>query len=148
MLNMKLSSWFYSALLLFAFGSRSSVEAQAQPQAGSALGFATLLSFTNNSPSPNESPAGIVLGLNRDLYGTLPQGGKYNEGAIFHAQTNGFLIWTLSLTNGQGAAPAQLFLGQDGNLYGVGSGTIFSVSTNGLFNWALPPANTAPMSSG
>ena len=132
------------ALLFLAIGADSRLEAQAQPQAGSALGFATLLTFTNTIPAPiGYSPDGLILGRDGDLYGTLQQGGKYGDGAIFHAQTNGTLVWTLSLTNGQGAAPAQLFQGQDGNLYGVGSGTIFSVGTNGVFNWALAPTNGA-----
>jgi uncharacterized repeat protein (TIGR03803 family) len=106
----------------------------------------SLISFDGtNGSSPY---GGMILGADGNLYGSTPSGGTGNHGAIFRCTTNGLLTtWaSFSVTNGD-HPNAPLILSTNGLLYGttshggadtsvdgfgnVGSGTVFSVTTNG-----------------
>jgi uncharacterized repeat protein (TIGR03803 family) len=104
--------------------------------------FTSLYSFTNAADG-GEPYAGLVQANDRNFYGTTSAGGTNNNGTIFKITTNGGLstLYWFTGTN-DGASPrAALIQARDGNLYGTayeggtaGSGTIFRVSTNGVFN--------------
>ncbi|HSU53117.1 MAG TPA: choice-of-anchor tandem repeat GloVer-containing protein, partial [Candidatus Dormibacteraeota bacterium] len=124
---------------------------------------------------------GLVLASDGTLYGTARYGGPsgsvrafgpspIGSGTIFGLKTNGagfgvvhafdtFSGDILAPTNNDGASPSSaLILGTDGELYGTtpeagggGSGTIFSVETDGsnystlhAFNYAPPPRVGTP----
>ena len=109
----------------------------------------TLVSFGSTNGSGPQ--AGLVLGPDGSYYGTTSAGGAFGEGTIFRVTTNGNLsnihcfsvtVWNgLTGTNYDGTQPMTgLTVGPDGSLYGTtpyggsgGSGTIFNVTTNGVF---------------
>jgi uncharacterized repeat protein (TIGR03803 family) len=84
----------------------------------------------------------LALGLDGSFYGTTSQGGSGGNGTVFKLTTNGVLT-TLHFfgASPDGANPAAgLTLGLDGNFYGTtqrggtnGNGTVFKVTTNGVF---------------
>jgi uncharacterized repeat protein (TIGR03803 family) len=89
--------------------------------------------------------AGLVSDAGGNFYGTTHSGGTYNYGTVFKLDTNLVLttLATFDFTNG--AWPVcTLVLDNGGNLWGttigggggIGAGTVFKVSTNGL------PTNT------
>jgi len=113
----------------------------------------TLFSFNGtNGASPG---GGLVQANDGLLYGTTGFGGTNstlgttsNFGTIFKITTNGVLttLFNFHFTDGQAAA-AKLVFGSDGNLYGTtlfggftggiangnGLGTVFRITTNGIF---------------
>jgi len=95
--------------------------------------------------------AGLVQGSDGSFYGTTSRGGTNEDGTVFKMSTNGALatlydFGTVTDTYGSpldGASPyAGLVQGNDGYFYGTtagggtnrGSGTVFKISTNGLFS--------------
>jgi uncharacterized repeat protein (TIGR03803 family) len=110
-------------------------------------GFTSLVSFkTTNGASPI---GGLVQGNDGVLYGTAGAGGtNLSFGTIFKLTTNGDLssIFNFHFTDGEQPA-TRLIFGPDGALYGttafggsttndpqqLGSGTVFRLTTNGLF---------------
>ena len=115
-------------------------------QAG--VAFSSLHSFgvSTNGNIPN---AGLVQGSEGFFYGTTGGGGTYtNYGTVFKISTNGTFTTLYSFTgSSDGANPqARLVQGSDGNFYGTtsgggtymdqygqGYGTVFQISSNGLF---------------
>jgi len=107
----------------------------------------TLISFnTTNGANP---VGGLVSGPDGLLYGTTAFGGtNLGFGTIFKITTNGDLttLFHFSGTNGEDPS-ARLIFGNDGKLYGTasfggstanspfgtGSGSVFSITTNGVF---------------
>ncbi|HTY88000.1 MAG TPA: choice-of-anchor tandem repeat GloVer-containing protein [Candidatus Acidoferrum sp.] len=102
--------------------------------------FTTLVSFAiTNGADPR---AGLVQGMDGNLYGTTSVGGVYSNvlgvgyGTIFKIGTNGGLTMLFSFNGTNGAAPeAPLIQASDGNFYGTtqqggtnGYGTIFRLS--------------------
>jgi len=100
-------------------------------------GFTTLHSFTR---SDGASPyAGLILSGNT-LYGTAIQGGTSGGGTVFAVNTDGTGFKTLYnfMDGGDGAFPSAGLILSGTSLYGTtqsggfsGSGTVFSLKTNG-----------------
>jgi uncharacterized repeat protein (TIGR03803 family) len=122
-----------ATLMLPAFGTRAGVV------------FTNLYSFTgtNDGATPN----GLVQGSDGYFYGTTQLGGTNNLGTVFKISSSGALTGLYSFAGAHdGATPqAGLVQGSDGNLYGttesggpytnrfgVGYGTVFKISTNGM----------------
>jgi len=84
--------------------------------------FKTLVNFDGtNGSSPTRS---LIQGVNGNLYGTTPSGGKSGEGTVFEITTEGKLTTLYnfcSLANcADGSSPqASLVLAANGNFYGT-----------------------------
>ena len=139
------------------------------PGALTNISFTPLLSFdgTNGGAAP---PSGLVQDTNGNFYGTTYSGGDYGDGTVFKLSANGGLTNLLSFNGTNGANPqAGLVWGADGQLYGTtysggtndldsgGDGTVFKITTNGVFtslvsfnvtNGANPAAALAPGAGG
>ena len=106
-----------------------------------AITFTTLISFNGtNGANPQ---CNLVQGPNGNFFGTAPNGGANTNGTIFEISGDGSFFtnfYTFSGgTNGVGPVGA-LITGTDGNFYGTtfaggvsNCGTIFQISTNGVF---------------
>lgn len=100
----------------------------------------TLWSFSGNADGAG--PSTLIAGPNGVLYGITYSEGPGGFGTVYElAKSNTqWQLTTLAAFNGvDGAGPQDLFLGSDGNLYGVttgggpqGFGTIFEVTPAGL----------------
>jgi uncharacterized repeat protein (TIGR03803 family) len=100
-----------------------------------------LASFVGGNSGENPySP--LVLAKDGNYYGTTVLGGPNGAGTIFRFNTNGVITTIHNFTGGNdGAIPyAGLLLAKDGYLYGTtsqsganGDGTVYRVTTNGLF---------------
>ena len=97
--------------------------------------------------------AALIQGTDGSLYGATKYGGPYAKttsggtgyGVIFHLTTNGTLLTPVVFDSTNGANPAALVWGYDGNFYGttawggsigmlpLGFGTIFRLSPDGTF---------------
>jgi len=114
--------------------------------------FTNLLSFSGiNGSYPGANPAGnLVFDANGNYYGTTESGGASNNGTIFEVTATGGFTNLVSFTGSGGACPgddpvAGLVWCTNGNLYGTTQlggtndlvngpdGTIFEVTTNGVF---------------
>jgi len=112
---------------------------------GLAQTFTTLYSFSNGIDG-GQPHAGLVLS-GGTLYGTATQGGTNGNGTVFAINTNGTGFTSLysftaldpiGFTNRDGFSPQAGLILSGNTLYGTaayggtnGSGTVFSVSTNG-----------------
>ena len=110
--------------------------------------YTPLYSFTNGVDGAHPQ-AGLTLGSDGYLYGSTSQGGTNGvssggDGTLFKMTTNGVLVWSVSFNGLNGKDPlAALLQEPNGVLYGTtfsggtnnlangGSGTVFSVTTNG-----------------
>jgi len=121
----------------------------AQAQTGAIL---PIFSFSGGSTNGSAPEGNLLLGPDGSFYGTTQGGGTTNNnGTIFKMTTNGVLT-TLVVFNGtNGLNPlAGLTMGPDGNFYGtteyggtnfgistinagLGAGTVFRLTTNGVF---------------
>jgi len=99
-----------------------------------------LLSFSNAAEGQN--PGALLQSRNGLIYGTTTNGGSNGYGTIFKMTSTGVLTSLYSFTNGvDGAYPGPaLAQGTNGVLYGTasggganGTGTIFQITTNGVF---------------
>ena len=104
----------------------------------------TLISFNvlTNGAYPQ---SGLIRGADGAFYGTTISGGPslIDIGTVFRVTTNGVLTTLASfniIDTISGGSPAALAAGDDGALYGVtqtggsnNSGTVFRVTTNGIF---------------
>jgi uncharacterized repeat protein (TIGR03803 family) len=120
--------------------------------------FSNLYSFTGGTDG-GIPEAGLVQGLDSELYGTTTTGGNTNVnggvgyGSIFKITTNGAFTLVLDFDGTNGGSPeASLTLGSDGNFYGTANtggagypysfgtlfgpiyGTVFQLTTNGALN--------------
>lgn len=112
--------------------------------------FTVLKTFNSKINATGQHPQGaLVQGPDGTLYGITTDGGAGGAGAVFRVQTNGAgfaVIKSFSLvntnvppgTNADGAAPEAGLVLSGGTLFGTasaggsgGSGTVFSLSTNG-----------------
>jgi uncharacterized repeat protein (TIGR03803 family) len=111
--------------------------------------LAVLANFGNTT---GVGSSGLIVGPDGNFYGTTLYGGANGYGTVFQVTTNGALttLYAFSsplnnglnrLTNSDGFSPsAGLILGSDDSLYGTaaqggvyGGGTIFKMTTNGVF---------------
>ncbi len=89
-------------------------------------------------------PGGLVQGGDGNFYGTTQLGGSSGDGTLFQMTSIGSLTSLYSFsalsngTNADGATPAALIQGRDGNLYGTTQsggvwhfGTVFQVKSSG-----------------
>lgn len=117
-----------AVLFLAAFAIAS---AQAQT-------FKALHSF--NGASGAYPVAGLVIGLDGNLYGTTQQGGAHDLGTVFEVESDGKFLLLHSFAGADGAFPsAGLAFDAHGNVYGTtmlgGSsnrGTVFKVGTKSV----------------
>jgi uncharacterized repeat protein (TIGR03803 family) len=122
---------------------------------GGTKGFGTVFQITTNgvltsiySFDPGQSDGGfpeapLCVGLDGYLYGTTTTNGSDSlGGTIFKMSTNGgSLVWSYSFAEADGNVPlAGVVQGLDGSLYGTaseggafGAGSVFSITTNGVF---------------
>jgi uncharacterized repeat protein (TIGR03803 family) len=101
----------------------------------------TLYSFCSESHcTDGQLPfAGVVQGVDGNLYGTTNFGGSYGYGTVFRITTGGKLTTLHSFDNTDGAEPqAGLVQAPDGYFYGTseagginGQGTVFRITANG-----------------
>jgi uncharacterized repeat protein (TIGR03803 family) len=112
-----------------------------------------LLSFSSNAPA-GQNPGALLQSSNGLIYGTTTNGGSNGYGTIFKMTSTGVLTPLYSFTNGvDGAHPGPaLTQGANGVLYGTasgggtnGSGTIFQITTNGVFTplYSFAPSGQA-----
>ncbi|MGA2737908.1 MAG: choice-of-anchor tandem repeat GloVer-containing protein [Bryobacteraceae bacterium] len=108
----------------------------------------TLYSFCSasggNCPDGQNAYAGLVEGLDGNLYGTTYQGGTYGGGTVFKVTPGGSLTTLYNFCAVSGCADGQfpfagLTLALTGNLYGTtqggganGYGTVFSITSAGV----------------
>ncbi len=113
--------------------------------------FSVLHSFTNGVDGANPL-AGLIQASDGNFYGASLQGVAASLGTLFRMTPAGALTPLHGFGGGEdGANPlAALVQGSDGNLYGTAStggsngvGTVFSLSTNGLFTplWSFNSTN-------
>jgi uncharacterized repeat protein (TIGR03803 family) len=117
-----------------------------------ASGAVTVLhSFTNGVDGANPF-AGVIQATDGKFYGASLEGIGASFGTLFRMTTSGALTPLYGFGGGtDGGNPlASLVQGSDGNLYGTAStggsngvGTVFSLSTNGLFTplWSFNATN-------
>jgi uncharacterized repeat protein (TIGR03803 family) len=113
--------------------------------------FTLLYSFTDGADGAN--PQGSLLQLGSgNFYGTSLGGLPNQDGAIFQMSPGGALtpLYRFGDAADGGSPLASVILGSDGQLYGTASsggtngvGTLFSLSTNGVFTplWSFDTAN-------
>ena len=104
--------------------------------------FLTLTNFNRTNGATPYAPLLALAATN--FYGTTSTGGKSNQGTIFRfISSTGVLTNLFSFSSTNGSAPyAGLTRGLDGRLYGTtstggtngGYGTVFSISTSGVFS--------------
>src|SRR5947208_10989362 len=113
-----------------------------------------LASFDNtNGANPYST---LIQGSDGSFYGTAQNGGTsddsfWGHGTVFRIATNGVLTSLHSFTDGLGGgySVAGLIQGTDDNFYGTryqggsnGFGTVFTLTTNGMFATLVSFANT------
>lgn len=112
---------------------------------------ATLVSFVTGSTNGSSLYGRVIQTPDGNLYGTTFSGGLYDHGTVFRATTNGGFTSLYSFTGtNDGANPfAGLVQAGDGHLYGStfyggtnGFGTLFRLTTNGVFTSLFSFANT------
>lgn len=99
----------------------------------------TIYPFDDSTTGGSLPEAGLVQGLDGDLYGTTQNGGANGVGTIFKTTTNGNLTTVYSFDGGDGAFPdAPMIVGTDGNMYGTtssggtdGAGEVFRLAPDG-----------------
>ncbi len=102
--------------------------------------FTSVHSFSNSSGA--NPAAALIQAGDGSLYGATGGGGTNYAGTIFQITTNGVFTSVYSFTGGNdgGYPTASLLQASDGSLYGTtenggtnGAGTIFQITTNGVF---------------
>jgi len=114
--------------------------------------YTQLVSFNiTNGASPDGS---LIQASDGNFYGTTRNGGEYGDGTVFQMTPAGTLTTVVSFDGTNGAFPeAPVIQGTDGNLYGTtqgggsnspigGAGTVFSMTTNGMFNYSVSLVGT------
>ncbi len=104
---------------------------------------AVLHDFHNvSAKADGTSPAGGVLNVRGNLYGTTAAGGAHNCGTVFRLTLAGVetLLYSFDCTNGDGGDPAAALIDVSGTLYGTtqgggkyGYGTVFSITPAGAY---------------
>jgi uncharacterized repeat protein (TIGR03803 family) len=112
--------------------------------------FTTLTAFASDCFS-SAPCAALTLAGDGKFYGATYDGGTNELGSIFCVTTNGALTTLVSFNTANGAYPkGDMVLARDGNLYGTtfyggtngGYGTLFRITTNGVFTNLVHLANT------
>lgn len=123
-------------VLAFSLSAVSAIVIRAAPPAS------LLHAFGLPAPDGAYPWSTLVQGADGNFYGTTLTGGQFGSGNIFRVTPSGILTPIYNFTNGtDGAYPyGALIVGSDGNFYGTadyggsnGVGTVFKVSTNGVF---------------
>jgi len=140
------SAGSYQVVVTNAFGGTTSVVAALSvpvlaTQAPGVV-LTPLLSF-DASTNGNQPDASVICGSDGNLYVTTAEGGTNDantggDGTVSKMDTNGNVLWTVSLTQAGGANPAAgLVEGGGGVFYGTtvnggaGFGTVFSITSGG-----------------
>jgi len=101
-----------------------------------------IYAFTGGADGGNPT-ANLVQGADHNFYGMTTSGGAGGVGTIFHVTSSGSLTVLYSFTGGtDGANPnGGLMRGADGSFYGTtssgggfGAGTVFHISSSGVFS--------------
>jgi uncharacterized repeat protein (TIGR03803 family) len=98
-----------------------------------------------------DSPQGLTLGADGNLYGTTAAGGAGGFGEVFRLSTNGVITTLVSFSDGTNTTngyPGGLTVGADGNFYGTtsffGSASLFQVTTSGALTTLYWSGNLSP----
>jgi uncharacterized repeat protein (TIGR03803 family) len=139
------TAYHFAAAAANALGTNTGADmAFMTPGARSGITFTPLLSFGGTNGS--DAQAGVVQAPDGNFYGTTYEGGDNDLGTVYQLTPGGTLKVLFSFDGTNGSNPeADLVLGPDGQLYGTtydggtndvdngGDGTVFKITTNGLF---------------
>ena len=114
------------------------------PGALSNIVFTPLLSF--DGTNGGDAHCGLMQAVDGNFYGTTYDGGDYDLGTVYQMTTRGVINILFSFDGTNGSHPeAGLVQGPDSQLYGTtydggindtasgGDGTVFKITTNGVF---------------
>lgn len=102
----------------------------------------SVLHFFTDTPDGAIGFAGLVEGVDGNLYGGTVGGGTFGNGTIFRSTPSGSLTVLYNFTGNEGFGPTHsLILNRSGNLYGtsdgsgpLGHGTVYKLTPEGTLN--------------
>jgi len=104
-----------------------------------------------------DSPVGITIASDGNLYGTTANGGQSDNGTIFRVTPDGTLTMLYSFSGAAdgGSPQAGLVQGRDGSLYGTAEfegphseGVVFRITTTGVYSVAYAFGQVSSSTSG
>ena len=123
-------------LELFRLGAIIGIVSLLAPHGRAETALTTLVTFDRTNGCIPQ--AGLVLGKDGNLYGTLSYGGWYDLGAVVRMASDGKCVILVTFDGSNGSHPDSLVQGKDGNFYGTtlqggpdGSGSIFKMAPDG-----------------
>ena len=92
--------------------------------------YTVLREFSFYDDGGAQPAAALLIGNDGKLYGTAAAGGTRGHGTVFSIGTDGTFLALYSFSLGHSPL-TPLIQGRDGNLYGSGGGTLYSVTPDG-----------------